>query len=264
MADIVLPVNDRGRFYHLDCGPGELAPCILTCGDPARARRLARRLQHIRLRRRNREYLTVTGAYRGIPVTVLATGIGPASTAIAVVEAAHCVEGATFIRLGSCGALAPQIQVGDLVITARALRQEDTSRFYAPEPAEAPADPGVLAALTRAAAELHVPHHVGLTCTIADFYAGQGREAPGFPVADPGGIARLAAAGVLSVEMEMSVYLALAHVSTLNLRAGGACAVFDNFATRGEVFSLKALRRRAEGRLLDVGLRAVEILARGV
>jgi hypothetical protein len=40
-----IPKNARGRFYHLGCAPGELAPYILTCGDPDRARRIARRLR---------------------------------------------------------------------------------------------------------------------------------------------------------------------------------------------------------------------------
>ena len=55
---------------------------------------------------------------------------------------------------------------------------------------------------------------MGLTCTTADFYAGQGREAPGFPALDPHKVARLSQAGVLNLEMEMSAYLTLAAVST--------------------------------------------------
>jgi uridine phosphorylase len=238
-----------------------LAPIILTCANPARARMVARRFDRILVRRRHREYLTVTGIYRGLRLSVMATGIGPASTAIAVVEAAQCVAPATFIRMGSCGALAAGVDVGDLVITSRVRREEDTTRFYAPEPAEIPAHPQVVDALVQAAAELGAPHHVGLTATIADFYAGQGRQAPGFPLADPGHLTRLAQSGVLTVEMEMSVYLALSHFSTLGLRAGGVCAVFDSMVTRAEVFSLKKLRQAAEHRMLDVGLRTAEILA---
>ncbi len=40
--DVTLPRNAQGRFYHLDCGPGDLAPYIFTCGDPARAQGLAK------------------------------------------------------------------------------------------------------------------------------------------------------------------------------------------------------------------------------
>lgn len=255
-----LPLNERGRLYHLDCGPGDIAPYVLTCGDPDRARRLARHLDRVRLRRRHREFLTLTGEYQGIPVSVLATGIGPDNTAIAVVEAAHCQSPLTFIRLGSCGALQEQIQVGDLVITREALRDENTSHYYLPDSGPVPAHPQVLEALIQAARELGVPHHVGPTCTTSDFYAGQGRRVPGFPIRDPDKVTRLQLAGIYNLEMEMAVYLTLAQASSLPLRAGGACAVFTNRVTGDKAFGLKRRRTLAEGHLLRVGLRALEIL----
>jgi uridine phosphorylase len=255
-----LPVNEKGRYYHINCGPGDLAPYVLTCGDPARARRLARLLARVQVRRQYREFLTFTGEYRGIPVSVMATGIGPDNTAIVVVEASQCAPALTFIRLGSCGALQPHIQVGDLIITREALRDEHTSHYYAPDQGPAPAHPAVLQALTQAAKDLQVPHHLGTTCTTSDFYAGQGRRVPGFPTAEPDKVARLQKAGVLNLEMEMSVYLALAQASAYNLRAGGACAVFTNRVTGDKAFGLKRRRHLAERGLLAVGLRALEVL----
>ncbi len=258
-GDVNLPQNAQGRFYHLDCGPGDLAPYILTCGDPARAGKIARAFDQVEIRRKNREFVTYTGSYKNIPVSVLATGIGAAASAIAVVEASQCVAPATFIRLGSTGALQDGINLGDLVITEAALRDEDTTRHYAQAELEARAHPAVLAALRQATAALKVPCHVGVTCTASDFYAGQGRRAPGFPIMEPGKVERLSRAGVLNLEMEMSVYLTLASVSTLNLRAGGMCAVFAN-RIHGTFISSR-LKTLAEGRLIEVGLKAVEILA---
>jgi uridine phosphorylase len=256
-----LPVNEWGRAYHLDLGPGEVAPYVLACGDPARARRLARHLTRVRLRRRHREFLTYTGDYKGIPVSIMATGIGPDNTAIAIVEAAQCQRPLTFIRLGSSGALQENLQVGDLVITSEVWREENTTQAYTPLKGPVPAHPRVLAALTQAARELEVPHQVGPTCTTSDFYAGQGRVVPGFPVVEPDKVARLSRAGVLNLEMEMSVYFALAQVSSYPIRAGGACAVFTNRLTGDQAFGLKNRRRQAEGRLLRVGLRALELLS---
>jgi len=255
-----IPKNARGRFYHLDCAPGELAPYILTCGDPDRARRIARRLTRVDMRRQNREFLTYTGSYHNIPVSVIATGIGAPASAIAVVEAANCVAPVTFIRLGTCGALQRDIKVGDLVITESAWRDENTTRAYAPADFVPQAAPGIVAALRDASGALEVPYHVGLTCTTADFYAGQGRMAPGFPNPDPHKVARLSQAGVLNLEMEMSVYLALAAVSTYPIRAGGACLVLNNRIT-GQGLTGAYARRRAERRLIDVGLLALTILA---
>jgi uridine phosphorylase len=256
--DVDLPKNRQGRFYHLNCGPGDLAPYILTCGDPDRARRIAQSFDRVDLRRKNREFLTYTGSYHNIPVSVIATGIGAAASAIAIVEAAQCVAPATFIRLGSTGALQDDINLGDLIITTEAWREENTTHYYAPAEVKATAHPQVLAALQKAAAALSVPHHVGVTCTSPDFFAGQGRIVPGFPTLEPDKVARLSRAGVLNLEMEMSVYLTLAQVSTLRLRAGGACVAVNN-RLRG-VFASALLFRRAERRLIEVGLRAVEIL----
>jgi uridine phosphorylase len=256
-----LPRNAQGRFYHLDCGPGDLAPYILTCGDPGRARKIARCFDNVAVRRRNREFYTYTGCYRGIPLSVIATGIGPDNTAIAVIEAAQCVSKATFIRLGSCGALQPEVAAGDLVITDRVMRDEATTLSYAPPAYEARAHPLVLKTLEEAAAALGVPYHVGLTCTTGDFYSGQGRQAPGFPLLEPGKVERLRRAGVLNLEMEMAAYLTLAGVSTYPLRAGGACAVLNNRITGASVFDSSRLKALAEKRLIQVGLMAVEILA---
>lgn len=255
-----IPKNARGRFYHLDCAPGELAPFILTCGDPDRAQTIARRLTRVDMRRKNREFLTYTGIYQDIPVSVMATGIGAPASAIAIVEAANCVNPVTFIRLGTCGALQADIAVGDLVITESARRDENTTHAYAPADFVPRAAPEVLAALTEAAENLKAAYHVGLTCTTADFYAGQGREAPGFPRLEPHKVAHLSQAGVLNLEMEMSAYLTLAAVSTFRIRAGGVCLVLNNRVT-GQGFPGARARRRAEQRLIDVGLQALTILA---
>jgi uridine phosphorylase len=255
-----IPKNARGRFYHIDCLPGELAPYILTCGDPFRAQRIARLLTRVEMRRKNREFLTYTGSYKNIPVSVMATGIGAAASAIAVVEAANCVSPVTFIRLGTCGALQGDIQAGDLVITESAWCGENTSTCYIPGGILPHAAPEIVAALGQAAAALPVRYHVGLTCTTADFYAGQGRAAPGFSAPAPEYLEALSQRGVLNLEMEMSVYLALAAVSTYQIRAGGACVAVINRVT-GQGLATARDRSRAERRLIDVGLRALEILA---
>ena len=255
-----IPKNAKGRFYHIDCAPGDLAPYILTCGDPDRAQRIARLFDRVDLRRKNREFLTYTGTYKGIQVSVMATGIGAPATAIAIVEAANCVNPVTFIRLGTCGALQWDIEVGDLVITESAWCREGTTASYIPKGTVPYADPAIVAALTEAAEALKMSYHVGLTLTTADFYAGQGRGAPGFPAPGAEDLQTLTESGVLNMEMEMAVYLALAAVSTYRIRAGGACLVLDNRKSEAGFTSVKD-KRKGEKRLIAVGLRALEILA---
>jgi len=255
-----LPTNERGKFYHIDCGPGDIAPYILTCADPGRAEKIARFFHESERRGRNREYVVYTGTFNGVPVSAMGTGIGPSATAIAVVEAAQCQPNATFIRIGTCGAVQPGIENGDLIITERVIRDESTTYFYDDSEHEVRSDPQVLAALVHAAKDRNVRYHVGATCTSGDFYAGQGRVVPGFPTVDPHKIERLRAAGVLNCEMEMSVYLTLARVSEYNLRAGGVTVALCN---RIEDTFVSADRiAEYETRCIETGLRAVEILYR--
>jgi uridine phosphorylase len=107
---------------------------------------------------------------------------------------------------------------------------------------------------------LNIRYHVGLTLTTADFYPGQGRAAPGFSAPAPEYMQTLRESGVLNMEMEMAVYLALAAVSTYGIKAGGACLVLDNRMSEAGFTSVK-VRRRGIGCLIRVGLRALEILA---
>ncbi len=247
------------KAYHLQTGPGDLAPYILTSGSTHRIRRLATFFDAIRMERHNREFLTITGTYKNIPVTGLATGIGAPPTVIAIVEALRCQPQATFIRLGSCGGLQPQTQLGDLIISTKALRHEFVTQFYAPPEIEATADPDVTAALTAAARQLGVIYHTGLTCTAADFFHAQGRPAPGFPGLDRSLPSRLQAQGVLNLEMEMAVYFTLAQVCDYPMRAGGCAMVFaDRYR---DTFISAADMAGAEEILCRVGLLALERLA---
>ena len=148
---IDLPKNSHGRFYHIDCRPGDLAPYILACASPGRAHAIADLLDEKEIKGRNREYVVYTGVYKGVPVSVMGTGIGAPATAIAIVEAAQCQPRATFIRVGTCGALQPEIEVGDLILTDECIREENTTHQYADPDLKVKSDPEVLSALQRAA-----------------------------------------------------------------------------------------------------------------
>jgi len=253
-----LPLNKKGRYYHINCGKGDLARYILTCGDPERAKKIASLFEQVDITRKHREFLTLTGKYKNIPLSVMATGIGADNTAIAVIESAQCVNNATYIRLGSTGAIQDNIELGDLIITKKALRYENVTLNYAPANLEAVASPEVLKALEKAAKELGYRYQVGTTCTVSDFYAGQARKVPGFPVQNPNLIEDLRLKGVKNFEMEMSAHFILAQVSSYPLRAGGVCVVYAN-RSRRTIISTKDLAE-AEMRCIKTGLKAVEIL----
>ena len=191
----------------------------------------------------HREYRTLAGEYDGEPVAVTSTGIGSPSAAIAVEELAR-VGAESFLRVGSCGAIQEEIDVGDLVITTGAVRQEGTSGEYVREEYPATAHEEAVTALVTAAERLGYEYHLGVTCSTDSFYAGQAR--PGFDGFQAAGaterLEELRSAGVLNFEMEASSILTLAGL--YGLRAGAVCAVYANRVT-GE-FRTEGQRRAAE------------------
>jgi uridine phosphorylase len=235
--------------YHLGVTPGDVADAVLLPGDPDRVDTIAEGWDDPEEVARHREYRTLTGSLEGTPISVTSTGIGSPSAAIAVEELAR-VGADTFVRVGSCGAIQPETDLGDLIITSGAVRQEGTSSEYVREDYPAVADHAVVAALAAAADELGYDYHVGLTASTDSFYAGQSREGfEGFLARDAEeDIDELRNAGVLNFEMEASAILTLAGI--YGLRAGAVCTVFAD-RTTGE-FEVVGERRAAETASLAV------------
>ena len=240
------------RQYHLDVTPGDVADTVLLPGDPERVSLITERWDDAETVAEHREYRTATGTYEGAPLSVTSTGIGSPSAAIAVEELAR-VGAETFLRVGSCGALQPEMDVGDLVITTGAVRGEGTSEEYVRGDYPAAADHAVVSALVAAAQRLGYDYHCGVTMSTDSFYAGQAREGfDGFEAAGSDTLLDdLRAANVKNVEMEASAILTLANL--YGLRAGAVCTVFAN-RTTGE------FRTEGEGRAAEVGSLAAALL----
>ncbi len=248
----------EGRQYHIGLAPGEVAPYIMLVGDPARAGKVSKLFDKITGHRANREYVTYTGRYRGIPLTVMGTGIGPDNMEIAVVELSQVVKNPTFIRVGSCGALKPEIKLGELVVSSGAVRIENTSSFFVPNGYPASAHYEVLLALVSACEEIKAKSHVGVTATAPGFYGAQGRTVPGFKPLYPELPDQLAQAGVLNLEMEVSSLFTLAQVS--GARAGAVCAVYAN--RPHNKFADSEVKERGEKNAIKAGLAAFTVLAK--
>jgi uridine phosphorylase len=219
-----------GIQYHIGLKRGELADSVILCGEIERVEKVARFFSRVRVRRQKREYVTVTGTYRGIPVSVMGTGIGPDNTEIALVESMRLIdaEKAVFIRVGSSGSLQDFVRLGDAVISTASVRLENTSLYYVPEGYPAVADCDVVAALRQSARELgknEFRYHVGITATTPSFYGAQCRNV-GFPLRFPGLIRELTQMGVLNLEMETSTLFTLC--SLRKARAGAICAAYTD------------------------------------
>ncbi len=251
------PQGSEARQYHIGLRPGDVAPSILLVGDPRRAERIAEELlEGYGEPSCEREFVTFTGRYRGLPVSVMGTGMSAANTEIAVVELCNCFDDPTkiaIVRAGSSGALKAHIGLGDLIISQAAYRLEDTSTWFVGPGYPASAHPEAVMALAWAAQDLGVRHHLGITATAAGFYGAQGRELPGFPVRDPDVQRRLAKEGVSNLEMETSALLTLASIR--GFRAGSVCAAYANRAL--DSFIAEEDKLPAEARTVKVGLEAL-------
>ena len=157
------------------CRPGDVAEHVFLCGDPARIEAITATWKNCHDVCNLREYLIRTGDLDGVRVSAASTGIGAPSTAILFEELAT-LGGRTFIRVGNSGGLAPGVEVGDLVVTAGAVRDDGTSRSYVTRDFPALAHYRVTAALVDAAHDHELRTHVGITWSLDAFYVGIGPE----------------------------------------------------------------------------------------
>lgn len=237
------------RQYHIACKKGDLAKYLLVPGDPDRVPKIAKFWDSARDVSCHREFRSATGTYKGVPISAISSGIGPACMAI-VVNEASAIGAHTFIRVGSSGAIQENINCGDLVISSAAVRLDGTSTCYILPEYPATANYEVLLALIEAAENLGAgTYHVGVTATTSDFYAGQNRSTK-FQTYNV--LSILQKAGVLNFEMETATLYTLA--SLYGLRAGAVCAIYANRCT-GEFKPSKG-----EENAIKVANEAVKIL----
>lgn len=160
---------EDGYQYHIQIKRGDTGRYVILPGDPKRCVKIAKYLENARQIADSREFQTWTGTLDGIRVSVTSTGIGGASAAIALEELV--MAGAdTFIRVGTCGGMQPEVKSGDLVIASGAVRMEGTSREYAPIEFPAVSDYDVLSALSESAAQREIPYHIGVVQSKDSFY----------------------------------------------------------------------------------------------
>jgi uridine phosphorylase len=173
MPDIDNLKQNTGLQTHIDLKPGDVGEYVLLPGDPARVQVFAKFVDQPQIVAYQREFQTCTGFYQGIKVSCTSTGIGSSSTAIAVEELAN-IGAKTFIRIGTCGGLADDVHVRDLIIATGSLRNEGTTPFYAPLALPAVPDFYLTQALVQSASELKsqlgFAYHLGLSCSNAAYY----------------------------------------------------------------------------------------------
>jgi purine-nucleoside phosphorylase len=201
---------------HIDAAPGDFADCVLLPGDPLRARYIAE--QHLVDARQVcglRNMLGYTGHYRGRRVSVMGSGMGIPSLSIYANELVRGFGVRRLIRVGTCGALQPDLALGDLLLALAAGTDSAVNRQRVPG-AELPAaaDATLLLQALAARERLGVSLRLGTVFSTDSFYA-----------VDTGLQSRLQAHGVLAVEMEAAGLYGLA--SALGVQALTLLAVSD-------------------------------------
>jgi len=248
--------------------PGDVAPNVFVCGDPARVARIADGWDERRAVRSVREYTIVTGRKDGIPLTAASHGVGAPGTAVLVEELVK-LGATTLLRIGNSGGLDPKLALGDLAITTGCVRDDGTSRSYVIPEYPAVADHRIVAALIEAARAVGARAHAGITWSLDGFYVRNAIAGPGGSMSSmsAGGywpshletrIRDMQQARVMNCEMEAGVLLTLAGL--FGVRAGAICVVSDRTPWAGP--SALDLDRNM-GDCIAVATRAMLALARG-
>jgi DeoD family purine-nucleoside phosphorylase len=217
---------------HVRADPGDYAEACLLPGDPLRAKYIAETYFDEPVERNSeRGMLGYTGTFEGSPVSVQATGMGCPSAAIVMEELVQ-LGVKRFVRVGTCGGLQHDLQLGDLIVAVSAVPADGTARHYVGgEPHTPTADWELVHAAVHAAKELDQPVRVGAIASSDTFYD-----------PDPGRHKRWSERGVLGVEMEAAVLFTIGALR--GVHAGCLLTVSDIVV--GEQFT----------RITDVDLRA--------
>lgn len=143
IKDSELPLQPSGAVYHLNLFPDEIADNIIVVGDPNRVAKVSSHFDHIDVKRENREIFTHTGSYKGKNISVLSTGMGTDNIDIVLNELDALANidlktreiketGRSFniVRIGTCGALQPDIPVNSFIASEAGFGFDGLLHFY--------------------------------------------------------------------------------------------------------------------------------------
>jgi purine-nucleoside phosphorylase len=215
---------------HISAQPGDFADVVLMPGDPLRAEHIATGyLQDARRVTDVRNMYGYTGTYRGRRISVMAHGMGIPSCSIYATELVREYGVKALIRVGSCGGLAPEVELGDVILALGASTDSKVNRIrFLDHDFAAIADFGLVEHAVAAARAHHAAMRVGNVFSSDLFYTPQTHV---FDV--------LEKMGIVGVEMEAAGLYAVA--AEHGVRALALLTVSDHIR-RGEHLSSDARR----------------------
>lgn len=243
-------------MHHIQCSAQDIGHYVFLPGDPGRVEVIASYLQDAHFVVSNRECTTYTGTLLGVPVSVVSTGIGCPSAAIAMEELTK-LGAHTFIRIGTCGCMSPIPTPGDSIIATAAIRRDGTSLQYLPIEFPAVANQQVIQALMLAAREIGIVAHTGIVES-KDSYYGQ-HEPENSPMADEllAKWKMFRQGGAIGSEMESSILFILGGLR--RARVGSILHVYRNRIQEDEQ-GMPMLTAPDTRNTIRTAIRAMELL----
>lgn len=217
---------------HINAAPEDFAKTVLMPGDPLRAKFIAETyLENPKLVNNVRGVHGYTGTYKGVPVSVMASGMGMPSIGIYSYELFNFFGVENIIRVGSAGALVPYINMRSVVIAQGACCDSNYANNFGLPGNFAPiSDYGLLSACAETAKEKGVDYNVGNILSSDIFYNDPlWEECIGMTVAQ-----RWEKMGVLATEMESAALFM--NAARAGKKALSVCTISDSLVT-GESIS---------------------------
>jgi purine-nucleoside phosphorylase len=229
---------------HINAAPGDFAAAVLMPGDPLRAKYIAETyLDDARQVTDVRNMLGFTGKYSGIPVSVMAHGMGIPSASIYATELIREYGVKRLIRVGSCGTVHPEVSLRDIIIAMGASTDSGVNRMrFGGHDLAALADFDLLRTAARAAEKRGLSFHVGNIFSADLFYTPQ-----------PGLFDLMEKYRILGIEMETAGIYTLA--AELGAEALAMCTVSDDIR-KGEAMS-SADRQTSFDQMIELALETV-------
>jgi uridine phosphorylase len=237
------------RQHHIDLVQGDVGETVLLPGDVSRAEIIASHFDDAQLIAHKRQYITYTGTYKGVKISVTSTGIGGPALAIAVEELIK-VGGKNFIRVGTGGGIQSWLPVPAIIIGTAAVRGDGTSREYFPLEYPAVADFHMVEAIINSAEELGVEVFPGIIRGHDAFYV-ESIFADKVDYLERGRV--WIDAGVLIVSNESSTLFPLAMV-----RGCRACSILSSVDChqRPELVAVPEVIKGTISNTIDIALEA--------
>lgn len=231
---------------HISAEPGDFAEAILLPGDPLRAKYIADKFfDEARQVTAVRNMLGFTGSWKGMPVSVMGTGMGIPSASIYGKELVTEYGVKKLVRVGSCGGIAPDVELRDVIVATGACTDSAVNRTrYHDWDFAAVADFELAASAVQAAREAGVSVRIGNVHSADLFYN---------PTPDAFDV--MEKMGVLAVEMEAAGLYGLA--AEFGARALTIVTVSDHVRTGAATSSDE--RERTFDEMVEIALRGLQL-----